>query len=83
MFDSLSDFFSSICSFRGVQTILFLLMILGLFLGNNLCKGVNETVSEKFARLQLQHDSEYIEFLERGDASRSGVGHLSLLSYRE
>lgn len=66
MFDSVSDFVSSVFSFRGIQSILFLVMIFGLFVGNNLCKGVNETVKQKFARLQLEHDSEYIDLLERG-----------------
>jgi hypothetical protein len=41
-------------------------MIAGIFMGNSLCKNVNEGAKDKITRLELEHRSQYIEALEQG-----------------
>jgi flagellar biosynthesis chaperone FliJ len=41
-------------------------MIAGMFMGNSLCKNVNEAVKEKTLRLEMEHRAQYIDALETG-----------------
>ena len=65
-FSSFGEFVSSVFSFRGFQFILFLLMVAGIFFGNSLCKELNEETHGKLARLELAHNSTYIDLIENG-----------------
>lgn len=65
-FSSFGEFVASVFSFRGIQYILFLLMVAGIFFGNSLCKGINEETQAKLVRLELAHNSTYIDLIENG-----------------
>jgi hypothetical protein len=56
-FSSVGEFISSIFSFRGLQTLLFMMMVAVIFLGNKFCKGINEEAALKVQRLELEHKS--------------------------
>lgn len=43
------------------------MMVVGLLFGNKLCKSVNEELVEKVARLQLEHEGQYMDFIESGE----------------